>query len=293
MNENPLIYVIILAWNQFSDTRECLQSLLNTTYCNLKCILVDNGSTDETAERIEKEFPRVKIIRTETNLGISGGYNLGLQYALNKQAEYLVIMNNDTVIDSEALAHMLKAIQQSSSIGMVMPKIFLYNQRDRLWCIGARWRQVPPSVKTIGANAADTFFTPFSLEFAPSCCLMISRKALEEVGLFDLRYKFYYSDWDFSLRFRKRGYIIRFVPEARLWHKVSQSTVKENKPAKWWYNMGQGSVLFFLSYTSFPVLVLHSIWFMIRETIKFKFRRVTPFAFGVIDGISEVRGWKI
>jgi GT2 family glycosyltransferase len=287
--------VIVLAWNQLRETLECLESLQQTHYENLHLSLVDNGSSDGTADVVTLQFPQVEVLRLEKNVGIARGYNTGIENALANEADFVLVMNNDTVIAPDMVNELVDTIQQHPNIGMVMPKIYnYYGEPNRLWCAGAKWQLIPPRIKQIGANAPDgpRYSKPFTVEYAPSCCLLIRSKVLEEVGAFDPSYYFYFDDWDLSARIRAAGYGILFVPQAHLWHKVAVTTRKSEKPTKWWFVMGQSSVRFYLQHKSPTVLTLHTLWFVVREIIKLKLSRVLPFLFGVANGLAEHWGWQ-
>lgn len=291
---DPLVYVVILTWNQKEMTIECIESLLASDYFNMRLLVVDNGSTDGTAEALRERFPDVEIIRSPTNLGIAGGYNLGLEYALGHAAEYVLVANNDIVVDPAMLHCLVKALKSIPKAGIGLPKIYhYYGDQRRLWCTGAYWRKFPPTVKMMGVNAQDSrrFSRMREIEYAPSCCLLIKREVLETVGYFDTGYFFYNDDWDFSVRTRKAGYSIWFVPEAKMWHKVSMSTQKSDKPARWWYILGRSTVRYYLRHSTPWALFLFSTWFAIRECIKLKFRRVPPFLAGVGHEMAVECGW--
>lgn len=280
----PLVYSIILTWNQKDMTIECLESLLVSEYSNIKFVVVDNGSTDGTPDALNKRFPEVEIVRSPTNLGIAGGYNLGLEYAFKQGADYIFLANNDIIVDKSMLYHLVDALENDPKAGIGMPKIYhYYGDQTRLWCTGARWRRFPPGVKMTGVNAKDSprFSQLREIEYAPSCCLLIRREVLNIVGYFDTEYFFYNDDWDFSVRTRKAQYTILFVPEAKVWHKVSVSTQKSDKPARWWRIMGQSTVRFYLQHSTPWVLIMFSVWFVIRECIKLKFQHIIPFLTGV------------
>ena len=133
MSEQPLVYAIVLAWNQLNETLECLESLYKQTYSALRIVLADNGSTDGTMETVATRFPSVEICRQEKNAGISGGYNLGIEYALRSPCDYILVMNNDTVADREMVAELVRAFQDQPTTGMVTPKIYhYYNDQNRL-----------------------------------------------------------------------------------------------------------------------------------------------------------------
>lgn len=289
----PLVYAIVLAWNEKNHTLETLESVLQMNYRNLRVVVADNGSTDGTSESVRTRFPNVEIVRVEQNIGIAGGYNLGIHYALAQGAEYNLILNNDIQVAPDMLTELLYAANQYPKAGLLMPKIYhFYGDRTRIWCAGARWRRFPPGVKLLGADAPDspTWQRIHDIEFAPSCALLIPRHVLEQVGAFDPSYYFYQSDWDFSARVRRGGHKILFVPKAKMWHKVSITTQKSRRPARYWFTMGSGSVAFYLQHASKGVLIGYSLWFILRETIKLKWNRLAPFLAGLVYGWA--REWK-
>jgi GT2 family glycosyltransferase len=292
----PLVYVIILAWNQKDMTVECVESFLASHYNNMHLVVVDNGSTDGTSETLAGLFPQIKILRSLVNLGIAGGYNIGIEYAVEHGAKYVLVANNDIIVEQNMLQFLVEALEGIPKAGLGLPKIYhYYGDRKRLWCTGAYWRKFPPSIKMMGVNAKDSprFSYMREVEYAPSCCLLIKREVLETVGYFDTEYFFYYDDWDFSLRVRKAGYSIWFVPMAKVWHKVSMSTQKSEKPDRWWYILGKSTARYYLRHLTPQALILFLIWFVIREGIKFKPRRILPFLAGVGHEIAIIHSWTL
>jgi GT2 family glycosyltransferase len=290
----PLVYAIVLAWNEKHHTLESLESVLAMDYPNQRIVVVDNGSIDGTSEDVRARFPNVEIVRVEQNIGIAGGYNLGIHHALAQSAEYILILNNDILVAPDMLTELLRAARQHPDAGLLMPKIYhYYGNQNRIWCAGARWRKFPPGVKMIGTDALDSpaWESVKAVEFAPSCALLIPRQVLEKAGVFDPSYFFYQSDWDFSARVRKGGYSILFIPTAKMWHKVSITTQKSHRPARYWFTMGSGSFAFYLDYASKAVLVGYSIWFILREMVKLKWRRIAPFLAGLVYGWARYLGW--
>ncbi len=293
--ESKNVVAVVLAWNHLHDTIECLASLVKTEYENFHIILVDNGSSDGTSEKSKAQYPTIEIVRIEENIGIARGYNRGIKAALLRGAQYVIILNNDTIVDPNMVAELVNAISNNPSAAMVMPKILLHDtEESRLWCAGAKWQNFPPRVKLIGANVSDG--PPYDrfhyLEYAPSCCLLMTKESLSEVGLFDPAYYFYFDDWDLSERFRKHGYKILFAPNAVMWHKVSVTTQKSSKPYQWWFVMGESSVRFYLTHKSPFILLMNTLWFCTRELAKLKFIRVPPYFFGVLSGLTNHWGWR-
>lgn len=284
MESARLVYAVILAWNHVEDTIECIESLLKSEYKSLQLVLVDNASTDHTTEIIREKYPSVEILCSEKNLGVGGGYNLGMEYALNKKADYILIANNDIAVDPGMIRSLVKDLDDNPQAGIGMPKIYhYYGARNRLWCIGARWRKFPPTVKMIGTNVKDgsRYANPHELEYVPSCCLLLRREMIEHIGYFDTGYFFYNDDWDYSIRCRQAGFTIRFVPTATMLHKVSVSTQKSHKPAQWWNYLGRSTVRFYQKYAGNWQLSIFIAWFVIREMLKGKPGRVRPFLAGV------------
>ncbi len=294
MVADPLVYVVILAWNQKEMTAECVESLLASQYLNMRLVVVDNGSTDGTSEYLAERFPEIEILRSPINLGIARGYNIGLEYALEHAAEYVLVANNDVVVEQTMLRFLVEALEGIPKAGIGLPKIYhYYGDRERLWCTGAYWRKFPPTVKMMGVNVKDShrFSHMREIEYAPSCCLLIKRETLETVGYFDEGFFFYYDDWDFSVRARKAGYSIWFIPRARVWHKVSMSTQKSERSSQWWYILGRSTVRYYLRHTTPQTLGLFLTWFVIRECIKLKFQRIPPFLAGIVHEVAVRRGW--
>ena len=122
--------------------------------------------------------------------------------------------------------------------------------------------------------------------------MLLTRPALERVGKFDPNYYFYFDDWDLSARFREAGFQILFIPQARLWHKVSMSTRKADRPARWWHVLGKSSVRYYLRHASGWVLSLHTAWVALREAAKLQPGHILPFLFGVAEGLAERAGWR-
>lgn len=295
MLNHLLVYAVILAWNQVDVTLECLESLLKSQYPNLRIIVMDNGSTDGTAEIVKRDYPNVDVIRVDDNIGMEKGYNMGIEYALKNGADYIMAMNNDILVDPEMITRLVQGIQNHPQAGIVSPKIYhYYGDKNRLWCAGAKWAAFPPRIKLIGSNAPDSaqYQQDFMLPYVTSCCILMSRDALKITGLFDPGYYFYYNDWDISARFWAAGYEIWFIADAHIWHKVSMSTLKAEKPEKWWYVMGRSGVRFYLQYKSAWMLVIYTLYFVIRETAKLKLKRVLPFLFGVAEGLAIHSGWR-
>jgi len=287
----PFVYVVILGWNCREDTAECVASALDMDYPAFRTLVVDNGSTDGAPEYLKERFPTLEMIENEENLGIARGYNTGIEYALRRKADYVLLLNNDTVLDVSLLRELVEAAEAEPQAGVLMPKIYYHGDGSRLWSAGARRRFFPPGIVFIGLNKDDgpSYARQRRIDYAPSCGLLIRRGAFEEVGLFDPGYFFYYDDWDFSERVRRAGYTILYVPRAKMWHKVSLSTRKRSQPAKWWRILGQSSVRFHLKFsrTKYLSLMFHTLWIVLREIVQGNAKVVPAYLGGVVEMIQR------
>lgn len=291
--KQPKVFAVILAFNHYDDTQECLQSLLKIDYQGLSVLLVDNGSSDGTPQRVVADFPTVEVIETGENLGVPWGYNVGFSHALRNGAEYILMLNNDTVVDPAMLDHLLDAARSDSDAGILVPKILYYDDPDIIWSAGGRHRRLLPAHVIVGQNqVSDMFDKPFSLEYAISCGLLIHRRAFEKAGLFDPGYFFFFDDWDFSHRVRAHGLHITFVPEARMWHKVSKSTRETGKEALFWKVWGESSTRFYRRHGQpvFLSLPVHLGFLMIRELVKGNRCMLKHFWAGVRNGLTKPLG---
>jgi GT2 family glycosyltransferase len=244
---HPSLYVVTVNWNRCQDTQECLRSLERQTYPPMGIILVDNGSDDGSAELIGRNFPGVKLIRLESNRGFAGGFNRGIEAALALGAVQVLILNNDTVADSRMVEKLMEYGRQRA--GIVVPKIFYYDEPDRIWSVGAK-RQfftLEMTDKATGQVDRGQWDMVQERDYVTGCALLVHREVLEKVGLFDERYFAYYEDLDFSFRVKNAGYPLLLVPEARLWHKVARTSGGADSTGER-YLMAKGSVLFFKQY---------------------------------------------
>lgn len=291
--KTPPVSAVVLTYNHYDDTRECLESLAKIDYGNLSTVVVDNGSSDGTPDKVRADFPEVQVIETGSNLGVPWGYNVGFSHALQAGAEYILMLNNDTIVDPAMLQHLLDVGQADSQAGVLAPKVLYYDDPEVIWSAGGRHRAFPPAHIILGQDdPSGAFEKPFHLEYALSCGLLIHRRAFERAGLFDPGYFFFFDDWDFSQRVRAHGLHIIFVPEARMWHKVSKSTRETGREALFWRVWGESSARFYRRHGRpvFISLPLHVGFLMVRELLKGNGRMLKHFWEGVRSGLGKPLG---
>jgi len=220
----PSVAVVILNWNNYKETAECLRSLENVSYENMTVVVVDNGSDDESPDQIDEEFD-VKLIRREVNGGFSAGNNTGIKWALSRKIDYVFLLNNDTVLDSNTIERLVTALEETAEYGIATPKLYYYDEGDVLQAFGAK--AVPWKANTVpygnGEQDSGQFNERISVEHANGAAMLIDREVIEDVGLLNEDYGFYTEDLDYCYRARKAGHGIVAVPDTAVWHKVSAS----------------------------------------------------------------------
>ena len=234
------VAVVVLCWNGYSDTRACLESLDHAEWDRLTTIVVDNGSTDGTSEAVLGRFPEVLLLRSEENLGFAEGNNVGLRAALAAGAEYVLILNNDTVVDRDLIAALVEEGERRPDAGALCPMIYYTDPPDRIWYAGARFdpRRIHNGPHTgYGDRDVGQYGTTREIGRATGAAMLVRRRVLEDVGYLDARLFLQVEDVEWSLRMRAAGYRILFVPAGRAWHRVSVATGGEHAPATAYYEM--------------------------------------------------------
>jgi GT2 family glycosyltransferase len=278
--------VVIVNWCRPADTIECIQSLQFNRLPLKQILIIDNGSKDDSLFQITKAFPEIETQSLPENIGFAGGYNYGIEVALTSGASKIFILNNDTTVDQNAISLLFTA-----EWDICVPKIYFQDPPDMIWSAGARWRQFPPMVIMRGYEQQDSlrYSKSIELEYATACALMVKSNVFEKVGLFNREYQNYFEDYDFIYRVRLAGFRIGYIPEAKVWHKVSRSLGSES-PQRFWY-LGRNSVLFYRMNNRFPsrIYFYYLVWVSLRELVKLNFQQIRHFWKGVRDGMEWIK----
>jgi GT2 family glycosyltransferase len=216
----PKVYIIIVNWNGIIDTLECLDSLSRVEYPNFDIVVVDNGSSDDSVNIIKKQQSKVITIASETNLGFTGGNNLGIRFALENFADYVWLLNNDTVVDSKALLHLVTAASISRNNGIIGSVIYDYTYRNRIQFAGATINWTKAKSSHITSLKCSTLF---GVDRVHGSSMLISKDVLSSVGLFDENYFLYVEEVDLCVRAQIAGYICLMEPKSIIYHKESST----------------------------------------------------------------------
>lgn len=221
--DSPKVVVIIVIWNGIEDTLECLRSLELDLYPNKEIIIVDNASTDGSAARIRKEGFNVRILRSERNLGFTGGNNLGLSEAERSGAKYAFLLNNDTTVEPATISHLVKVSESRMDAGAVSPLMHYYDAPEEPWFSGAELRLTRGEANHVFPLPQDV---PYETEWLSGCAVLVRMVVVSQIGGFDNRFYLTWEDVDWSLRMRKAGWSLLVVTETRILHKGGRSGAK-------------------------------------------------------------------
>ena len=233
----PKVVIVIVNWNQPQDTLECLTSLRSVTYPCLEVVVIDNGSRSPSARIISRQFPDVPLLRQQKNLGFGGGSNVGIQWGLARGADQILLLNNDTVVHPHFLTSLVAFMHREPTVGIVTPKIYVYDDPHRIWAMGGRIDRNTSRSRHIHEGEVDEgqFRDPMPCGYATGCAMLIRGAVFEQIGLLDADYFYSYEDSDFSIRARDAGFGVYCVPEARIWHKGAASVQGLRSPSYRYY----------------------------------------------------------
>ena len=227
------VFIIILNWNGKEDTLECLNSVQSIDYPNYVTVVVDNGSSDESAKTIRKEFLEVKVIETGENLGYAGGNNVGIRYALENGADFILLLNNDTIVDPQLLKAFINAALQIDRLGILSPKIYYFSNRKKIWYAGGQQIKQTALFKHVGIGCDENerqYQKLMETDYASGCAFFADATVFRKVGLFDETFFLTYEETDFCYRAKNENIRSYVVPEAKVWHKISVSFGGEKSP---------------------------------------------------------------
>jgi GT2 family glycosyltransferase len=256
---NSLIYIIIVNWNGWKDTIECINSIKQLAYTNYRIIIIDNYSTDESLKQLSVLKSDIKLMELEKNMGFAGANNLGIQYAVKNKAEYILLLNNDTIISSGLLTEFVNIMNKYPNAGALAAKVYYYDNPKKIWFAGGKIRKESEFPIHLGFDETDTgqFNTIVDTPFINGSAFFIRADIIKKVGLLDERYFYMYEDADWTTRILNAGYKCLFVPKAIIWHKVHRST--NGRSALWWYYDARNSLLwskkFFPKKTTFTIIL--------------------------------------
>lgn len=235
----PRITIIILNWNGWRDTLECLQSVHKINYPNFDYLVVDNASTDGSVAQLRQAFPDAPILETDKNLGYAGGNNAGIAHALKAQPEFILLLNNDTIVDGEILNAFVEAADRFPKAGMFGAKMYYYSQPETIWALGGgMWDADRVFFSHVAQDQLDRDCVHkdiFAIDYVIGCALFCRSDMIRDIGMMEEAFFLNFEEMDWCFRARKGGYGLYAVPGAKLWHKISASFGGEQSPLRMYF----------------------------------------------------------
>lgn len=222
-SKDHTVAVVILNWNGGEEILDCLQSVFESVYKAIEVVVVDNGSEDGSTEAIGRRFPQVHFIRNQRNLGFARGSNQGMEWALARGIRYALLLNGDARMDPEMIRELLAAVERKEDAIVACPRMYLGGGKrgaNRIWFVYGTVKLWAGVFGNPAFNLPDSpqWDESREMEFASGCCMLIPERIMRSVGLFDEAFFAYCEDVDWSIRIRKAGFRLQYVPTARLWH---------------------------------------------------------------------------
>ncbi len=304
---DPQVSIIILNWNGWQDTVECLESLYQINYQNYNIILVDNASSDESLQKIREycngkikiksdffeynfknksikifecfkeeseifekiqrdysnlpPYQRLILIKNDENYGFAEGNNVGIRYALKSfNSEYILLLNNDTVVDRDFLKYLVNMAESDETIGFVGPKTFFYQKKNILQVAGgAKVDLRHCEVEEIGYNKVDdgTYDKYVEPDYIGGACILIKKEVVDKVGILDSNYFMYWEDADWCFSGREHGYKCVYAFKSKIWHKYGTSSTNYLKI----YYLNRNRIYFMKKHSTKSQYTLFLIYF--------------------------------
>lgn len=263
--DQPLVISIILNTNRKADTLECLRSLQAQTYPNQRAIVLDNHSSDGSVEAIRAEFPVVEIIAIQENLGYAGNNNVGIEAAVKQQADWIFVLNEDTVLDAECLNQLVKVGESDPKIGIVGPMVYHHDEPTVIQSAGGIMTRMWNG-QHLAQNEPDNgqFTAPHPVDWISGCAILLRRAVIEQVGMLDVRFFYYWEETEWCVRTGKAGWTLMHVPQAKLWHKGVQRNYQP-KPSLSYYDTRNHLLLLYKH--NAPLSAKLYTWFQLWRTL--------------------------
>tara|TARA_B100000900_G_C20562958_1_gene709741 strand:- start:275 stop:1186 length:912 start_codon:yes stop_codon:yes gene_type:complete len=294
--------IILVNWNQYELTRACILSLLKCNYKNFKIIVVDNNSYDKSIYKLSREFDQVYFIKNNSNLGFTGANNIGINKAKTIGSEYIMLLNNDTEVESNFLEPLIKRLENESDLGIVQPLILNYQNKDIVWNFGGKFLRFFGNPVTLNKNKnicsiVDCKYT----EWVSGCCFVFRSSLTDLIGMLDDDYFVYFEDVDYSLKIKKAGYKLGVEINSKIYHhegeswKIKKSLSGNISPFVHYLrfrnhlyfikkNYAEFNLFGTILYQFFKLLVF-SFYFILR----LRFRKLKMVFKGLRDGLKSVK----
>ena len=292
--EAPLVVVVIANWNLRKDLLECLGSLYETEYPNMRVIVVDNNSSDDSVEAVARAFPQAQLIARSDNGGYAAALNDGIRAGAVFDPDFFLILNNDTLVPPDTLRKLVDALLSDPRAAIAAPKIIYHDHPERIFSLGDHIYPWLPLPVRVGRKAYDrpSYSKTQEYDYLFGCALLMRTESLKQVGLFDTSFFMYYEDADICRRMRDSGWKNIRVGSAVISHKASMSS--KQVPNQMVYLRARNRSWFYRRYrhgpsraATFLALLFGSIKTILTYFFTGKRLIIQPYVSGALDGLRQ------
>jgi len=290
----PKVFVLILTWNTCDQVLTCLEHAVAVDYPNYEVVVIDNASQDGTSAAVRERYPDVTLLKNVENLGYAGGNNLGLRYALEHGAGYMLIVNSDTIMPSNLLSEVVRVASSSNDIAVVGVKILKMRNPSVLFSAYSEVTYGRELLRVIGRDQLDSpeYGVVKDVAGVSGACMLLSRRAVEDVGLLDEVFFLYHEDLDWCQRAISKGYRCVYAGTAHILHEGSSSTQMTRAG---YYFLVRNAIIFARRHGNllqFLSVVISTVLYGVRKEVKCWLRLQQKDAYssvwrGLRDGLRE------
>lgn len=259
--------IVIVNYNGAKFQNDCLRTILEMDYKDIEIILVDNNSKDNSVELAVEQFGKyITLLRQDDNYGIAKGNNIGIQYCMDNNIEYTLLLNNDVELDKRLLTTLMEQVNENT---VVVPKIYYYEPSNMLWFAGGSMSWNKRMAEHYGNHEyeANQYNERKEITYAPTCCMLMPTSLFKKIGLIDETVFMYWDDTDLCARMIEAGYKIVYEPNAIMWHKVSSSAGGEDSRLQIYYITR--NKLYFIKKYKHKISFGTKLYFLIKDMAKF------------------------
>lgn len=228
MNRSPLVYIVILNYNGYIDTIECINSIKRIIYDNYRVVIVDNNSNDDSEKILKEKFPDYIILQTGKNLGYAAGNNIGIKYAVTNNANYICIMNNDVIVNKFFLNKLINYMDDNRNTAMVGPMLLEYKNKDIIQSTGSIINLNKGYALPLNNNKRKNQIKEgiIKCDYVSGACILVRKEIIDVIGLIPENYFLFYEETEWCLKVKQYGYDVTCVCDAEIIHKGSISINK-------------------------------------------------------------------
>ncbi|NDE09615.1 MAG: glycosyltransferase family 2 protein [Chitinophagia bacterium] len=301
---HPKVAIILLNWNSFDHTSNCIESLQLCDYPSFEIIVVDNGSIDGSGNLLKAKFPEIILIASPTNEGFAAGNNRGFSYAIDNQFTYAMMLNNDVFVEPDFISKLINYMESHPETGAIQPKIFFNHDRKKIWNGGSyflSWLGWTYSKRYM--RKAGVLQSQFQqVDWITGCAFLTKTSILKEVGLLKEAFFIYYEDVDLSFRIRSNGYQLIFHPESIIYH-IAGSSNKTKLKGKEGYSspivhyLNSRNHIWFLKIwtkwyqwpSTLLILFLYYLSIMFYFASRWRTTKLKSVLRGILDGMKGIK----